>query len=112
MKRCHNLVTRPKSGTCVDQGYSNLADRIFIDDVECSLTDHNLICCKLKFDIESYTYFETVNIIYDYESIRNYVDQNLPNICDTNNPSEATFNFIKILNEAILRNSSKMRKNK
>lgn len=106
LNNCHTLVTRPQSGTCIDHIFSNLVDQIAIDSVECSLTDHNLICCKLRLDIEELNFLESVKITCDYAKVKNYLEQNLLNINNLQNPSDATACLLKVMNDAILSNSN------
>lgn len=108
LESCHFLVTRPQSGTCIDHVFSNIADQVAIDSVECSLTDHNLVCCKLKFEMEHHN-FETVKTTCDYAKVKNYLEQNLFNINCSQNPSDSTSNLVRVINEAILRYTTESR---
>lgn len=46
-KSCHSLITRPYSGKSIDNIFSNFQNAIVVDSVECKLSDHNLISCKI-----------------------------------------------------------------
>lgn len=69
-RNCHNLITRPKSGTSIDNVFSNITETVITDTIECLLTDHNLISCKVESQSNSSEYVETVRKICNYDKVR------------------------------------------
>lgn len=90
----HTFVTRPNTGTCIDQVFSNYSDRIFVDSVKCDLSDHNLIACRLGV-MNKRPISQNVDIRkthHDYEKASEVLQNILP---DANNSSCAS----DVLNE-------------
>ena len=52
-----------------DHVFSNIYGKISVDSVECSLTDHNIICCKVENK-----YIETDNIQCNDNKISTYLE--------------------------------------
>lgn len=112
LKSCHMLITRPSSGSCIDHIFSNIDEKLSIDSVECKLSDHNFLCCKLKSEYDQYVYTEKIKYYCDYETVKEYLNQNLVNIPLDNNPSEITSNLINTINDAISISTTVSRQNK
>lgn len=82
MHSCHNLVTRPLSGTSIDCVFTNLSNQVYICSIESNLTDHNMINCNL--DMEFMGQDVMLNIPKgkyetDYNKFKSYLDNNLLN---------------------------------
>ncbi|XP_075162787.1 uncharacterized protein LOC142235420 [Haematobia irritans] len=74
----HNMITRPETGTCIDHVFSNVSSRLFIDSIECKLSDHNLICCKVKMQANAPGFIETTNTCVDFIKARSILNEILP----------------------------------
>lgn len=98
---CHNMITRPSSGTCIDQVFSNICGRVFVDSVECPLTNHNIICCKLRTNIISDRSIDIHKTHCDYNKVKECLQSNLSEIEIIDSSSELTDNLIHCINNAI-----------
>lgn len=99
----HSMVTRPTSGTCIDHVFSNYSERIFVDSVECLLSDHNLIFCKIKNDHEylANSHREIIKTHHDYEKARIFLRNNLPIDYNSLNASDLTDEMLNCVENAI-----------
>ncbi|XP_075147172.1 uncharacterized protein LOC142221345 [Haematobia irritans] len=77
-KIAHKLVTRPDSGTCIDHVFSNFSERLFIDSVECSLSDHNMIFCKMEMQVIPERTKESFRSYCDFSKAKDVLKKNLP----------------------------------
>lgn len=101
-KNCHTLITRPVSGTCIDNVYSNIPDELLINTIECCLTDHNIIYCMLKSNAPNSEYFEKVYRICNYERAKESLTNYLETFQETGDPSVDTSQIMShILNATI-----------
>ena len=86
----HSLITRPLSKTSIDQVLSNFADKIYVDLVECNLSDHNMVYYRFNSNV--------VNRQYTARTIlRNRLSENYSSI----DPSELTNILISGMKHAI-----------
>ena len=70
-KICHTLITRPISVTSIDNAFTNISHSLFIDPIECQLSDHNMISCKVKNKIQNCDYIEFVQRwLCDYNKLK------------------------------------------
>lgn len=99
----HSMITRPTSGTSIDHVFSNYSESIFVDSVECLLSDHNLIFCKIKTDHEEIanSHREIVKTHHDYEKARIFLRNNLPVNFTSLNASELTNEMLSCVENAI-----------
>lgn len=104
-ENCHTMITRPVSGTSIDHIYSNIQDRLCVDSVECDLSDHNFILCKIGIETQSLDITEDIKVFRDYNRLKTIINNNMPRICQTGDPSTDTTNLISCVNDA-LENSS------
>lgn len=74
----HNLITRPNSATCIDHIFSNISEMLIIDSVECSLSDHNMLFCRVKKPNFTSKYVECSKIHTDFGKARTILGQTLP----------------------------------
>lgn len=100
-RNCHTLVTRPGSGTCIDNVYSNIPEDLIIDTIECCLTDHNLISCKLKTHADTSEYLETTRKICDYSRAKENLTNSLLTFQETGDPSVDTLKIITHISNAV-----------
>ena len=98
---CHTLVTRPLGKTSIDQVFSITFDRISVDSVECSLTDHNIIFCKILAEFVPEYRIIKRKVISDYRKVRELLNGGLNSIVNTNNTSVLTGNIISCIVNAI-----------
>lgn len=98
-KNCHNLVTRPASGTCIDNVYSNISNSFFISSTECDISDHNMVTCLIRSDVNNPKNFEIIQKRCDYAKFR-VVFQNNVSINNTGDPSADTTRLIECLSSA------------
>lgn len=115
-KNCHKLITRPVSGTCIDNVFSNFEEDIFIDTIACRLTDHNVVSCKIKTLVNCSEYIETVRRVCDYDQAKDSLNNLLRSYHETGNPSTDTSEIIKYIsiaaaNSTIEKNEKKLIKN-
>lgn len=99
-KNCHTLITRPESNTCIDNVYSNITEDIFIDTIACSLTDHNILSCKIKTLANNSEYVETIRQVCDYSLARQSLANLLQSYQETGNPSEDSSRIITCISNA------------
>ena len=91
-KNRHTLVTRPSSGKSIDNMFSHLSIILSIGSVECDLSDHNVICCRLENCVQSFEHFDFAVKCCDYNKLTENFRNNLRNISTVNNPSADTSN--------------------
>lgn len=97
----HNLITRPVSNTCIDHVFSNFSEKIYVDSVEFSLSDHNIICCKFKKELVKNEYVEIKKAHCDYAKAKEYLLNNLPIDYYSYNSSELTNVLVQCMKDAI-----------
>lgn len=98
---CHSLVTRPVSGTCIDHVFSNFSGRIYVDSVECALSDHNIICCRFKSNLVCSDHMEVSKMYCDYSKARDILSNNLPIDYAVLNASELTNTLVNCMESAM-----------
>lgn len=98
-RSCHQLVTRPKSKSCIDHVFSNIYDKICIDSVECNLTDHNIICCKVKGNFIPSKYIEKKRKYCDISKVKEHLQKNL--LSNSENVDDCVKDLISITSKAI-----------
>lgn len=113
---CHTMITRPESGTSIDNVYSNIAESLFIDTIDCNLSDHNLISCKLKSQTFHPDFVETSHRICDYNKAREILNNHLLMFEETGNPSTDSSQIINYISNAahnatMTKNDKKLLKN-
>lgn len=105
-RNCHTMTTRPTSGTSIDHVYSNTQCELLIDSVECDLTDHNIISCKVRSNSTSPKYKTKVYQHVNYEHLRENLQQQLRVMNTTNEPSRdmssLLSNFIDCIKKATI----------
>lgn len=84
----HNLVTRPESGSCIDHIFSNVSEKLFVDSIECDLTDHNLLSCKYVTKKVEKENLVTLRKFCDYRKAKEILKETLPENYDDLNVSE------------------------
>lgn len=98
---CHTMITRPQSGTSIDHVYSNVQNSLFIESVECGLSDHNMISCRIEIQTPLQISNEDIRLICDYDRVRETITNNLPRLCQTGDPSIDTKDLISFVNDAV-----------
>lgn len=98
---CHELITRPKSHSCLDHVYSNLSKQMFIYSVECNLTDHNLIYCSIDLNVPLHDVVQHEYTVCDYEKLKTNVRTQFQTFMIFGNPTEDAQNFIKCIQKAV-----------
>ncbi|XP_075158035.1 uncharacterized protein LOC142231305 [Haematobia irritans] len=76
-KNCHELVTRPSTGSCIDHIYSNVERDLQINSIECQLSDHNLLCCHFESDVSTPSFFEVEQKRCDFGKVKMALRQHL-----------------------------------
>lgn len=74
----HNMITRPVSGKCIDHIFSNISESITVDSIECPLSDHNMLFCRVMKPVQTSKYFEKTKCYTDYSKAREFLETNLP----------------------------------
>lgn len=100
-KNCHTLITRPDSGTSIDHIYSNIYDSFNIQSVECNLSDHNLIFCEIEIQTQTQDFIAYTRSYCDYDRVKEYIQNQLPSLCVTGDPSIDTSLLISCVVNAI-----------
>ncbi|XP_075163247.1 uncharacterized protein LOC142235881 [Haematobia irritans] len=98
----HDLVTRPGSGSSIDQVFSNFAESLYIDSIECELSDHNMISCKFSSRNYSKEHVEVSRVYYDYEKAKEVLKTSLPENYGLLNASRLTEKLIHSMERAII----------
>ncbi|XP_075157940.1 uncharacterized protein LOC142231206 [Haematobia irritans] len=76
-ENAHEMVTRPLSNTCIDHVFSNFVERVDVDSVECDISDHNLVFCKIKSKIMRNDFVEVMKTKCDYQKAKRYLSDEL-----------------------------------
>lgn len=111
LKNCHNMLTRSVSGSSIDHIYSNVQDRLNVESIECDITDHNIIVCRIGIETQKRDFTENNIVCRDYKRFKELISISLPAICQTGDPSTDVTSLISCVNDA-LENSTTKRKNK
>lgn len=97
----HNLITRPQSKTSIDQVFSNFTDKIYVDSVECILSDHNIVCCKFESSVINNEYSEMEKTHCDYMKARGILRSSLPENYSLMDVSELTNTLVSCMKDAV-----------
>lgn len=97
----HSLVTRPSSKTCIDHVFCNFSENIFVDSVECHLSDHNMLCCRFEGVRNIKDYIAIKKTHCDYEKGKNYLINILPDEYESVDASGLTNTLISSMEAAI-----------
>lgn len=97
---CHNLITRPQSGTSIDCIFSNVADRTYVYSIENNLSDHNMICCRLENELLDQCFLSEKFSLVNYEQLGTHLDGIFRNICLLDTSSELCKNLMNGFIEA------------
>lgn len=97
----HCLISRPKSGTSIDNIYSNIHNELFIDSIECNMSDHNVISCKFRSNFERQSYKRKVKKKYNFPVLRETLGNRLINLNKTDNISNDTQDFLSTFSSSI-----------
>lgn len=92
---CHNMITRPCSNTCIDHVYSNL------ESVECKLSDHNIISCRLDIKTPNYSFRQVTYRYCNFNSVKRFIQNNIPLENVYHHPSTGTAALISLIQTAI-----------
>lgn len=109
-KNCHTFITRPRSGTSIDTVFSNIYDKLKIDSIECKLSDHNMIFCRIESQYQAHDFQENVYTSYDYDLVKQHFRQNLQLPQLSGNPSSDTLKFVTCLSNAISHGTTEIKK--
>lgn len=100
-ENCHTLITRPDSRTSIDHVYSNINNALRIDSVECKLSDHNIISCKIEIEHSSSEFTDNIKLLCDYNRAKNLIQSQLPSLSQSGDPSLDTTALISCIGNAI-----------
>lgn len=109
-KNCHTFITRPDSGTSIDIVFSNMHNRLKTDAIECKLSDHNIIFCRLESRIQVCDVKEIMQSHCNYDLIKQHIRQNLQLSELSGNPTSDTKDIIGCLSNAISCATTKKKK--
>lgn len=107
---CHTFVTRPASGTSIDNVFSNLHNKLLIDVVECDLSDHNFVFCRLESHIKTKDLHEFVRNNCDYGKMKIYIRNNMSALTLTGDPSDDMSKFVSFLSNAMSFSTTEIKK--
>lgn len=97
----HSLITRPASGTCIDHVFSNISGRLSIDSVECALSDHNMLCCRVGESASVGRYLESTKVYCDYFKAKQILCETLPADCFPFTAASLTDEVISCVQSAV-----------
>lgn len=100
-RSCHYLITRPSSGKSIDNVFSNIPNEILVDSIECSISDHNLISCKVICNTRDLEYTTRYYRQCNYSMLRENVNNRLSVMQFSGNASDDTSNFINIFSNCV-----------
>lgn len=104
-KNCHSLITRPSSGSSIDNVYTNIHNELLIDSIECNLTDHNIISCKFFSKFENTSYKMKVNYITNFGDLKEALSRALNCVNNTGDVSRDAHHVLTLISTAIRENS-------
>ncbi|XP_075163964.1 uncharacterized protein LOC142236620 [Haematobia irritans] len=100
---CHALVSRPRSRKSLDHVYSNIGNRICVHSIECAITDHNIIWCRIEAVVQNNNEKQVPMRHYNYRNITENIRNNIANYNLTGDPSldmeNITFTISDIISE-------------
>ncbi|XP_075163257.1 uncharacterized protein LOC142235890 [Haematobia irritans] len=106
----HNLITRPDSGSSIDNVYSNLTCDIKIGALENKLSDHKMLLCSLESSSTKNDFVETVYQHCDYENVSNLIRHNLE-LSGLRGESSQDMSYLQALvSDAIVQSTTQIRK--
>lgn len=100
-RNCHNLVSRPISGTSIDNIFSNIEHILQIDSIECCISDHNIIGCRIKQPVITRQFYETERSSCNYELVSEKLSNDSEIFNLTGNPNDDTFKVIGSITNAV-----------
>lgn len=100
-KNCHTLVTRPCSGTSIDNVFSNIHTSLYIESIESNLSDHNLIAIRLDSQSQRQDFTEIVRYYCNYDQVKRKLNNNLSLSNLTGDPNNDTKFFINVVTNAV-----------
>lgn len=105
-KSCHCLITRPRSGTSIDNIFSNMQNELLIASIECNLSDHNVISCKLRSNFERNSHKRKIKYKCNFSDLRDTFQERLICMNKTNNVSRETHCLISEFSKSIAETTS------
>lgn len=100
-RNCHELITRPLSGTSIDHIYSNIVKNMFIDSIEFNMSDHNIISCKIDVETKNPDFFRETYTRCDFDRLNSVVQEKLSEVVYSGNASTDTSCFINCIQNAV-----------
>ncbi|XP_073841373.1 uncharacterized protein [Musca autumnalis] len=98
---CHTLVTRPSSKKSLDHVYSNEANRLHINAIECELSDHNIIWCQMISKLQSNQTTRRSFKRYNYNNITTDINTYAQNFSCCGNPSSDIKNITSKISDIV-----------
>ncbi|XP_075160495.1 uncharacterized protein LOC142233449 [Haematobia irritans] len=105
-ENAHEMVTRPLSDTCIDHVFSNFVERVDVDSVECDISDHNLVFCKIKSKIMRNDFVEVMKTKCDYQKAKRYLSDELSPDFGSLNVQDQTDRLTSCIQGAIARSTT------
>lgn len=102
---CHDLITRPKSQTCIDGVFSNIMRHFGIYSIEHKLSDHNIIFGQFKINCRYREIFSEKCNRIDYRKFGSYLDDSLF-VANLENSSDLCNNLINTLSTAAIQSTT------
>lgn len=100
-RNCHDLITRQISGTSIDHVYTNMNRSINVDSINCMISDHNMISCRVDIRVKRHDY-KVENIVNcDYAKLERILQDKMENFTYTGESSTDTSNLISSIRSAV-----------
>lgn len=98
---CHYLITRPTSKTSIDNTFSNLSNKMSVNSIECSMSDHNIVSTVIFLNIERSAIISKFYRICNFNVLRENLTNHINNGRINGNSNENMDEFINAFSNCI-----------
>ncbi|XP_075157874.1 uncharacterized protein LOC142231140 [Haematobia irritans] len=102
---CHENITRPSSGTCIDWVFSNNPSKFLVCSVENTLSDHNFVFCDVALHSDKNEYLTEYQEKINYTKFGQLIDPTLSSLLNRTPSPDLCQKLVQLLSTAASRST-------